>query len=146
VFRKHSEQELPSSRKSSSDEKTTSSHPSSRRTSSSSSQLECLTMSRTPLGFDSLSPRKGSLILDAQSPRRTADLRQTCSPVHGEHDGLRRASIIKDPASRKSSSGLDSRKSSSSLVRVSLYFFFFLLKSNNSGFKHNSVVFAVVWK
>ena len=128
-FRKHSVQDSQSSRKSSNNEKTPAHHQSLRRISSSSSssstsssQLDSFTTSRTPLGFDSLSPRKGSLVLDPLRPRRTADSRVlTCSPVHGEEEevgygGLRKASIIKDPASRKSS-GLDSRKSSASQVR-----------------------------
>ncbi len=123
-LRKHSVNDSEAaSRKSSANEK------SPRKSSSSSSsahQLDSLCFIRSPLGFDSLSPRKGSLVLDSASPRRSAASsppasRFTCSPVHGEEEGsssggLRKASIIKDPTSRKSS-GLDSRRSSNSQVK-----------------------------
>jgi hypothetical protein len=125
--RKHSVQDSQdaASRKSSANEKTFTS-PRKSSSSSSAHQLDSLCFIRSPLGFDSLSPRKGSLVLDSASPRRSAASsppasRFTCSPVHGEEEGgsgggLRKASIIKDPTSRKSS-GLDSRRSSNSQVK-----------------------------
>ncbi len=122
--RKHSIQDSQTSRKSSINEKNsqTSRKSSSSSTSSSNSKLDSLSLARSPLGFDSLSPRKSFQALDPLNPRQAgASLphsRFTCSPVHGEEEaagGLRKASIIKDPASRKSS-GQDSRRSSCSQV------------------------------